>query len=232
MTITTDRSFEVTLSPDDSGNGDRLTLPAGASSVWVRQFHHDVAADALGWCSIEALEPADPPLPIRPDQFSRHLRRLGRGMRSLPTVFERSVQVDLERPNEVRHWSEMVGGAAFTEPGIHYLRGAWQLGPDEALVVDGTPPPCRYWSALLYSRFLNSLDHRSRPVSCTDGTARLVDGRYRLVLAGRDPQTAGNWLDTEGRRFGIFAFRFLQPEHEPELPTVRVVPLQDLAAAT
>jgi hypothetical protein len=124
-------------------------------------------------------------------------------------------------PNEVRHWSEMAGGAAFTEPGIHYLRGAWQLADGEALVVEGEPPPCRWWNVLLYSRFLNSLDHRARSVSRTDATARLVDGRYRFVISGRDPGGGWDWLDTEGRPFGLFVFRFLQPDHEPELPTVR-----------
>lgn len=169
-----------------------------------------------------------PPL-IDTERFARHLERLGRSVRSFPSVFDHAARVDLERPNEVRHWSEMVAGAAFTEPDIHYLRGSWHLGPDEALVVEGAPAACRYWNALLYSRFLNSLDHRSRPVSCTDRTARLVEGRYRLVLAGRDPGTTGNWLDTEGRDFGIFVLRFLQPETEPELPTLRVVPIDELA---
>src|SRR3546814_10433553 len=86
-------------------------------------------------------------------------------------MFDHAVRKDLESPNEVRHWSEMTGGAALTEPDIHYLRGSWQLGADEALVIEGVPAACRYWSALLYSRFLNSLDHRSRRVSLTDATA-------------------------------------------------------------
>ena len=124
----------------------------------------------------------------------------------------------------------MTGGAGFTEPNIHYLRGSWRLGADEALVIEGEPPPSRYWNVLLYSRFLNSLDHRARRVSRTDATAELVDGRYRFVLAGRDPGGVGDWLDTEGRPFGIFVLRFLQPASEPELPAVRVVPIAELAS--
>lgn len=232
MAIGPDGSFAVTLAPKDPDGGrDWIRLPEGASSVWVRQFHHDVKEDQLGSCRIEPLDPAPTPPLIDPDRFSRHLERLGRGIRSFPSVFEKAARVDLERPNQVRHWSEMTGGAAFTEPNIHYLRGAWQLGPDEALVVEGVPAPCRYWSSLLYSRFLNSLDHRSRSVSCTDATVDLVGGRYRLVLAGRDPGGAGRWLDTEGREFGIFVLRFLQPTAEPELPTVQVVPIDELRAA-
>jgi hypothetical protein len=121
----------------------------------------------------------------------------------------------------------MQGGAAFTEPGIHYLRGAWRLAPGEALVLEGEAVPCRYWNALLYSRFLNSLDHRHRRVSLTGSRVALRDGRYRLVLAAEDPGVP-EWLDTEGRPFGLFVLRWLQPEREPALPEARVVPLAEL----
>jgi hypothetical protein len=120
----------------------------------------------------------------------------------------------------------MTGGAVYTEPGIFYLRGGWQLEDGEALVIEGEAPRCRYWNILLYSRFLNSLDHRHRRVSATGVTARVVDGRYRFVLAARDPRMASaDWLDTEGRPFGIAVMRFLQPDSEPKLPAVRKVRL-------
>ena len=48
------------------------------------------------------------------------------------------------------------------------------------------------------------------------------------MLAGRDPGGPGDWLDTEGRPFGLFVFRFLQAEREPELPTVRRCAVADL----
>ena len=70
-----------------------------------------------------------------------------------------------DRPDELRHWTEMAGGAAFTEPDITYVRGSWSLGPDEALVIEGDVVASRYWNVLLYSRFLNSLDQRHRSVS-------------------------------------------------------------------
>ena len=39
---------------------------------------------------------------------------------------------------------------------------------------------------------------------------------------------AGDWIDSEGRSFGILVMRFLQPEQEPDLPSTRVVRLADL----
>ena len=232
LAIDAEGRFALTVSREAPADGsDWLALPEGATALWVRQFHHDVANDRLGWCEIEPLDAVDVAPSIDPDRFERHLRRLGRGIAAFPAVWTASTADDLGHPNEARHWSEMAGGAAFTEPNIHYLRGAWQLEDGEALVIEGVAPPCRYWNVLLYSRFLNSLDHRYRTVSRTDGTAQLVDGRYRVVLAGRDPGGAGDWLDTEERPFGLFVFRFLQAEREPELPTVRRCSVAELIDA-
>jgi hypothetical protein len=144
------------------------------------------------------------------------------------TVLARGAQQESERPNTIREWAEMQGGAVYTEPGIHYQRGAWQLEPGQALVIDGTPVPARHWSVLLYSRFLNSLDYRNRTVSLTGPRVQLDDpDRFRIVLAGENPGVP-NWLDTEGRPYDHFVIRWLQPSETPELPRVRVVNLTAL----
>lgn len=226
LDIGADGGFEVTVSQERPDGGAWLPLPVGATALWLRLFHESAAVDE-GWCRIEPLEAPSPPPFIEPERFDRHLRRVGRVLATVPKIIGASTAPDLAAPNTVRHWSEMTGGAAFTEPSIHYLRGAWQLDPHEALVVEGPLVPCRYWNVLLYSRFLNSLDHRHRTVSRTAGSSTIVDGRYRYVLAAREPGVT-DWLDTEGRSFGIFVLRFLQPEATPELPTVRRVPIDDL----
>lgn len=234
-----DGRFELTLSPQDPSDGsDWLELRPGSSKVWVRQFHHDAGTDRLGSCRIEPLDDPPPEPMIDTARFDAHLSRLGSGLASFPSIWSRSVRDDLAEPNSVRHWTEMAAGAAFTEPGIHYLRGSWALDEGEALVVEGSAPPCRYWNVLLYSRVLNSLDHRHRSVSRTDGTARVTDGRYRFVVSATDPgsletgiraEANGDWLDTEGRPFGLFVFRFLQPASDPELPMVRRCRISDVA---
>lgn len=221
--------FDVTVSRERPASGDWLPLADGASMVWVRQFHDDVANDRSGTAVIEPLDDV-PAVRLDPDDFATRLRQLGQGFGLFPRIFASATEEDLARPNEFRHWTEMAAGAAFTEPNVRYVRGAWKLADDEALIVEGEPVACRYWNVLLYNRFLNSLDYRARPVTRTGATAQLVDGRYRLVLAARDPGVAGDWLDTEGRDFGLVVFRFLQPESEPTLPTVRRVKLADLEA--
>ena len=232
LAIDADGGFELTLSREAPAEGAWLALPEGATSVWVRHFHEAVAEDRLGWCRIEPLDDPPPAPVIDPERFAAHLRRAGGVVAFVPKIIRGGTADDLAAPNTVRHWAEMAGGAAFTEPGIHYLRGSWELDEGEALVIEGDLVPCRYWNVLLYSRFLNSLDHRHRTVSRTAASSTLVDGRYRFVLAGRDPGRGGDWLDTEGRPFGIFVVRFLQPVREPELPTVRRTSLAELEAGT
>ncbi|TDC72075.1 DUF1214 domain-containing protein [Actinomadura sp. GC306] len=215
--------FSLLVGGERPPAGPWLPLPEGNGQLWVRNFHDDVARDRPGRCAIEPVTPPEAPPPIDAARFRHRLRRLAGTVQAMPAVFA-AVDGQVE-PNAVHHWAEMAGGAAYTEPGIHYQRGAWRLGPDEALVVEGETVPCRHWNALLYSRHLNSLDHRHRPVSRTGGNAALRDGRYRLVLAARRPDAlppGGDWLDTEGRPSGLIVLRWLHAEHAPPLPRVHV----------
>jgi len=231
MTFGPSGDFEVVLSPErPTGTADWMELAEGTSVVWVRQFHTDATSDRMGGCSIEPIDVPTPEPFIDAERFVRHVGRLGGAMSMMPALLAGATKDDLAAPNQARRWTEMTGGAAFTEPDIHYLRGAWQLTAEEALVVEGTAPACRYWNVLLYSRFCNSLDHRTRSVSRTGATAHLDGDRYRFVIAGRDPGGRADWLDTEGRPFGLFVFRFLRPDTEPELPAVRVCAVDELTA--
>ena len=89
------------------------------------------------------------------------------------------------------------------------------------------------WQANAAGRYLHDADRHPSPLDPNfTGAGRCLtdgDGRYRFVLSA-EPPANGDWLDTEGRRFGIFVMRLLHAERPPELPVVRVVPLADLAA--
>lgn len=209
--------------------GQWAPIPAGANMVWVRQFYDDATA-MDGDCSITRLDPVAPPPIIETRRFARRLSNLGATLGQASKVLAKGARDEAEPGNSIREWSEMAGGAVYTEPGIHYQRGAWRLEPGQALVIEGQAVPARHRSVLLYSRFLNSLDYRSRQVSLAGPRLRTdEDGGYRIVLAAEDPGVE-NWLDTEGRPYGLFVIRWLQPERTPVLPTVRVASLAELRA--
>jgi hypothetical protein len=205
--------------------GQWLPIPEGANMVWVRQFYDDPAA-MDGSCAIQRIDRVAAPPIIQPARFARRLAGMGATLDTASRVMNRAGSAkDTEPRNAVREWSEMQGGAVYTEPGIHYQRGAWQLAEGEALVIEGRTVEARHLSILLYSRFLNSLDYHNRTVSLTLPRMQVAsDGRFRVVIAGKDPGVP-NWLDTEGRPFGLFVIRWLQPATAPELPVARVLPL-------
>lgn len=228
LDIDSDGRFSVTLSRDrPEGTRNWLPLAERSSVVWVRHFHDRIDTDAPGWCHIAPID--EPPIRQRidPTAVERVLERIGATTAALPTIWARSTADDAARPNEIRRWSEMSGGAAFTEPAIDYLRGGWSLSAGEALVIEGEVPRCRCWNVVLYNRFLNSLDLRYRRSTVTGARVPTADSRYRIVLAPSDPGV-DTWLDTEGRPFGVFVIRFAQATAPIPLPTVRVSTMSDL----
>lgn len=233
MTFDEDGNYEVVLGGDPQSTGDRLDLPGQATAVWVRHFHDAVRTDRPGRCVIDPLSAPPVPEPIDPARFSRQLSKAAKAATFVPHVWKAARADDEAAPNQLRHWTEMASGAAYTEPDIHYLRGGWKLTTGEGLLIEGDLVDCRYWNILAYSRFLNSLDHRYRDVSYTGSTATIVDRRYRFIAAATDPGVAGlDWIDTEGREFGIVVMRFLQPARTPEAPTARLVRLSEFQAPT
>ena len=107
-------------------------------------------------------------------------------------------------------------------------KGFRKLDPDEALVLEGRATSCRHWNIVLYSRFLNSLEHRRRPVSLTGSRVKCdADGNYRIVITHQDPGVP-NWLDTEGRAFGLFVIRWLFHEEDTVLPQAKVMKLNNI----
>ena len=112
-----------------------------------------------------------------------------------------------------------------------YAMAPFLIGPDEALVIRARWPQCRYANVCLWNRHLQTFDYASRSISLNRAqTVADADGRFTAVIAHTDPGVP-NWLDTEGRPFGIVYWRFMLPEGEIETPQAEVIPLSDLVAA-
>ena len=107
---------------------------------------------------------------------------------------------------------------------------AWDLAPDEALVIEFEADPGAFWQFGACSVFGASLEFRYRQVSLTSGLSPVdTDGTTRVVLAHSDPGFA-NWTDTQEHSRGWLLFRNMLTRETPELRT-RVVPLAELDAA-
>jgi Protein of unknown function (DUF1214) len=120
-------------------------------------------------------------------------------------------------------------------PGDHALAAAdaaysmapYFLGPDEALVMTGRWPECRCANVSLWNRHLQTYDYAHRQVSLNRAQTRLEpDGTFRIMLAHQDPGRP-NWLDTEGRPFGLVFWRYMLPAGPIGTPSAEVIKLAD-----
>ena len=124
-------------------------------------------------------------------------------------------------PDEENH--RLLGG----DPNIRIWLGLWKLAPDEALVIEATPPSCHYWNFQLGNIWAESLDYKFRQVHVNNGSAILRDdGSFRLVVAHENPGVE-NWMDTAGHDHGTMCVRWVRADDYPE-PRCRVVKLADL----
>jgi hypothetical protein len=110
-----------------------------------------------------------------------------------------------------------------------YSMAPFVLGPDDALVMTGRWPECRCANVSLWNRHLQTFDYAHRQVSLNRAQTKLEpDGSFRIVIANRDPGVA-NWIDTEGRPFGMVFWRYFLVEGEVDTPQAKVVKLADLS---
>jgi hypothetical protein len=106
----------------------------------------------------------------------------------------------------------------------------WDLGPDDALIIESEVPEARYWSLQLYpDGWFELADPVERITSLNDRQFRLSDdGRIRAVVSHRDPGV-DNWLDAGGRQRGLCTLRWFWPlsDAAPE-PTARLVHVDEV----
>ncbi len=182
---------------------------------------------------IEALEPAPPPPTWDDEQVAAGLRRASTFIRS--RTLEQPKPGEREQPTWVSTTPnefptpELPGSFAFAAADAAYSMAPYLLGPEiEALVMTGRWPECAFASVAVWTRYLQTYDYAHRPAGRNRANTTLEpDGTYRIVIAHDDPGVP-NWIDTEGRGFGMVFWRFFLPEGDVERPVAHVVKVGDL----
>ncbi len=224
-----DGSFELVLSPEPSsaGRAKWVKLEPDAVCVISREYYTDSGHTRPARFTLEAVEPTAAPAPLSDELLASRLR-------AVATFVRESIQFAPIPPLPAVNtllppmpWSPTVRG--WGTPDNIYALGAFELEPDQAIVIAGRSPQCTYWGVQLWNRYMQSLDSRYHRVSVNHAQAQLeADGSWRVVIAHRDPGVP-NWLDTAGHREGLFFCRWLQAEELPDQPACSVVPLTSLA---
>lgn len=243
-----DGTYEIVLGPTEPPGDARnwVKLEPDARVLLVRNYfleqtsahvNPDISVDLR----IEALDDPGPAPPVDDETLAARLgdtlafvRATSLGMRVFGEPNAQTVAFVADEPNTVgKPFSfHSTGIAAAGAVDIFYSSGTFDLGPDDALVMDGTMPDCVFANLVLWNPHMQTLDYRSRRSSLNRAQMALgPNGEYRLVIAGRDPGVP-NWLDTGGHRRGTMFWRFLLPTEHPETPRCRVVPVSVVASTT
>ncbi len=222
-----DGRFELVLSAQPPAQGGNwLPLAANARSMVVRQYFADHRAMEPAKLEVELVGNVPPPAPPSPKEVAWRLRALGEAVERTLDNTATATSAWMARPNAISVESDAAGLASlFPTPDNRYVGGWYRLEENQALEITARAPAARYWSAQLWSRWLESREYRRQQVSLNHTRLRPEpDGSFRIVVAHRPPGTP-NWLDTGGHREGCVALRWLLAEQAPPVPVFRVVPL-------
>ena len=223
-----DGNFEVVLSTEEH-DGNWMRIEGAHPTLTVRHFFYDWDTEAPSSLRIERIsEPMQRNAPAveRDTVVSRQLVALGDFVHDNLDFFLRFGEA--APPNGFLPPIDRtaMGAAAENKPVI----GRWELGPDEALILEVEPPQGVYWSFSLGNPWWETI-HYGRHQSSLNAHQTVVDsdGLVRVVLCGRDPGVA-NWLDTAGFSNGAMILRCVRTATAPT-PRARVVAFDEIASA-
>ncbi len=211
--------------------GNWLPMTEASDNILVRQTFRDRAREPKLELRIECLDQQDAPV-LDPVEFASQLQRVVPFVNGTAGLFRNWMLGFAEHINELPPNDQQMCLRAGGDPAIFYHNSYWQLAPNEALVIEFTPPSeCRTWNFQLSNFWMESLDYRFQRIHINRSGARYeADGSVRIVVASENPGSAfPNWLSTAGHRCGSMLLRYVEASDHPPVRT-RVVALDTLKA--
>jgi len=232
LALEPDGTFVLWVGPDKQ-SGNWMPTPPDADFLIVRQFFYDWNTETTASLHVERVPDSDSTLAGVENLNTPTPDRVARQLASIATWLNASAKfwVDVEVMGQMSDRNRFQAATAKPESGgaIENLNGwgHFDLGPDEALIIDVQPADALYWSVHLGNFWWESLDYSHRYTSINGFQAALdEDGNFRAVVAHRDPGFM-NWLDSCGHSRGPMLFRWIVADHAPE-PECKVVPFNQI----
>jgi hypothetical protein len=230
-----DGSFELLLSPEPPADTSAawLRLEPGVGSVQSRHFferERPVANDPSKEIPL-SIEPLDPPGPRNPpddNAVAASIRRVSN------FLHDTTLGLPMMQDGKIPSWVSIVpnkfnppeipaGDIGFANRSAAYAMAPYMIGPEQALILEGRFPKCRFANVMLWNRFLQTYDYETHNISLNrKQTQQAPDGSFRMIVAHKDPGVP-NWLDTQGKPFGLIYWRFVMPQETVPPVTARVV---------
>lgn len=227
LDIDADGHFELIVSARPH-EGNWLPMEAESTMLIVRQTFQDREKEQPAELVIERIGGDGVPSPVTAESVDHALNMAGTLVAGASMLFAKWARDFQKHVNELPQFDPEVSTAAGGDPNIVYYHSYWRLGPDEALVIEATPPVCDSWNFQLDNHWLESLDYRYFRIHVNKHTAHYEsDGSVRIIVAHRDPGHP-NWINTVGHDCGAMSFRWIRAQTHPQ-PRTRVVTMSALA---
>ncbi len=201
-----------------------LAVPNSATRLLIREYFGDWASETPSAWRLERLDDNWSPV-ARGDRESQQL--LDETLAGFSRRLEQWMPwVEANRAQNVNQLKQLTPSGSGLQDNI-YGEGWYRLTDDEVLLIELDAPNADLWSFQLSNQWWESLDYVHRLGSINSEQAAVdSDGRYRIVVAAKDPGYS-NWLDTGGHAEGAIMYRFQRSQNSP-LPTVRKLMASEL----
>jgi hypothetical protein len=222
--------FELLLSAEREP-GNWLELAPDAEFLLVRQYFNDWESERPADLQIERLGAQYPIAAPRSAWVADHIEKLARWLDQGGALWEKMSKAFLSSPPNslVVHQADLASVHSGMS-GLVYGVGNFHCEPDEAVLLELTPPPCHHWGVAVANWYWEAVEYATHQSSLNGHQAALDrDGVFRAVIAHEDPGVP-NWLDPAGNRQGTLTARFLNAEAVPKIE-LRKLPLAELHAA-
>jgi len=229
LEIDEDGRFEILLSCEEKP-GNWLRMTPDTNAIIVRQTYHDRETEIPADLVIERIGGSGLPTQMTAESLDGSLRRAAGLVVSCASLFSTWAKGFQSHTNELPKFDDSISMGAGGDPNICYYHSYWELGPEDALVIEVMPPECESWNFQLDNHWMESLDYRYYKIHVNKHTAVYAqDGSIRLVVAHEDPGVP-NWINTVGHTQGTMCFRWIRASHHPQ-PSTRVVKRSEIAPA-
>ncbi len=221
--------YDVILSPVRPAGytGDWWQLDPNSERLLVRMVGSDWGKEQEPTLSIERIDgPATRPRPAAA-VLEAKLRAIPAAAAFIAPLFVGQI----EKLRQEGFVNSLKGSDFANQGGLvgqYYYEGTYNLGDDEALIIEAKlPDHCLYRSILLTNEIYETTDWYNNHSSLNDAQAKAdPDGILRIIVSARDPGVP-NWLDTAGYPKGGIQGRWTECSSQP-VPTVRKVALVDV----
>ncbi len=235
LQIEPDGSFEilVTAKPDAAQRAvNVLPMAPESRTLIIRQTRLDHEKEEIATIQMERIDGPNRPRHLEPERMDRALKSASQFVMGCAKLFNHWADGFKKHTNKLPRFDPETARIAGGDPNIAYFHSYWKLAPDEALVIETTPPECDYWNFQVSNHWLESLDYRYYPIHVNNHTATLEpDGSVRIILAHQRPEPgregSDTWLDTCGHDRGTMCWRWIRASEHPE-PQTRVVKVAEL----